>query len=109
VIDWENGGLADPSQELALVLFEFAGEDDERARTLCAAYVDAGGPGRIRDRGTFSMVIAQLGHIGEWALERWLEASHEPERERLSALVNEVLTRPLTMAGIDRLLGAVAT
>jgi Ser/Thr protein kinase RdoA (MazF antagonist) len=109
VIDWENGGLADPSQELALVLFEFAGEDDDRARTLYAAYVDDGGPGRIRDRGTFSMLIAQLGHIGEWALERWLGAGHGPERERLSALVDEVLMRPLTVAGIDRLLGAVAT
>ncbi len=109
VIDWENGGLADPSQELAVVLFEYAGEDDERARALYGAYVDAGGPGRIRDRGTFSMVIAQLGHIGEWALERWLEAGAGPERDRLSALVDEVLTRPLTLSGIDRLVDAVGT
>jgi len=34
VIDWENCGLADPSQELALVLFEFGLGDSERARTL---------------------------------------------------------------------------
>ena len=32
VIDWENCGLADPSQELALVLFEFGLGSPERAR-----------------------------------------------------------------------------
>ncbi|MFN8232478.1 MAG: phosphotransferase [Actinomycetota bacterium] len=107
VIDWENGGLADPSQELALVLFEFAADDVERAQGLHAAYADAGGPGRIRDRGTFAMVIAQLGHIGEWAIERWLAADEPSERDRLAALVCEVLDRPLTIAGIDRLIDAV--
>jgi Ser/Thr protein kinase RdoA (MazF antagonist) len=108
VIDWENGGLADPSQELALVLFEYADADEVRARALHAAYIEHGGPGRIRDRGTFAMVIAQLGHIAEWALERWLAADAPPERERLEALVGEVLDRPLTIAGIDRLVEAVS-
>jgi Phosphotransferase enzyme family len=108
VIDWENGGLADPSQELALVLFEFAEADDDRARALYGAYRDAGGPGRIRDRGSFSMLIAQIGHIGDWAYERWLAAEPGPERARLEDLVEDVLGRPLTLAGIDRLLDAVA-
>jgi len=107
VIDWENGGLADPSQELALVLFEYAGADVDRARALIGAYTDAGGPGRIRDRGAFAMVIAQLGHIAEWAIERWLAAHDPSERDRLAALVREVLDRPLTIAGIDRLIDAV--
>jgi aminoglycoside phosphotransferase (APT) family kinase protein len=109
VIDWENGGLADPSQELALVLFEYADGDPRRARALVGAYRDAGGPGRIVGRGTFSMTIAQLGHIAEWALERWLEAEGAAERERLEALVGEVLGRPLTIDAIDRLVEAVAS
>jgi Ser/Thr protein kinase RdoA (MazF antagonist) len=45
VIDWDNCGLADPAQELALVLVEFAADDEARARTLLDAYADAGGPG----------------------------------------------------------------
>ncbi len=109
VIDWENGGLADPSQELALLLFEFGDADDGRAHNLYRAYVNAGGPGRIRDRGTFSMLIAQLGHIGQWALQRWLGTEPGVERERLSETVGEVIDRPLTVAGVDRLIEAVAT
>ena len=65
VIDWDNCGAADPSHELANALFEFAGADPARARTLHRAYVAAGGPGRVTDRGSFSMAIAQLGHITE--------------------------------------------
>ncbi|HEY7478184.1 MAG TPA: aminoglycoside phosphotransferase family protein [Actinomycetota bacterium] len=109
VIDWENGGLADPSQELALVLFEYADADAHRAEALSRAYRDAGGPGHVRDRGAFAMVIAQLGHIAEWALERWLEAEEPGERDRLAALIGEVLDRPLTIAAIDQLVEAVGS
>ena len=65
VIDWENSGLADPSQELGLVLFEFGCGEPARARALYDAYLEAGGPGRIERPGNFSMVIAQIAHIGE--------------------------------------------
>ena len=34
VIDWENSGPADPSQELGCVLFEFARFDPGRVRAL---------------------------------------------------------------------------
>ena len=44
VIDWENSGPADPSQELGYVLFEFARSDPGRARDLVAAGRRAGGP-----------------------------------------------------------------
>ena len=37
VIDWENSGLADPTQELAVVLVEFACGDVDRARRLYGA------------------------------------------------------------------------
>ena len=52
VIDFENVGPADPSQELAMVLFEFGDDDPQRARHLHAAYVEAGGSGRVSRRAT---------------------------------------------------------
>ena len=109
VIDWENCGLADPSQELALVLFEFALGNPQRARALYRAYLDAGGPGRIDRRGSFSMLIAQLGHIGEDACARWLDPGEsEAERERQEVRVEEFIALPLTRDAIDGLL-AVTT
>ncbi len=108
VIDWENCGLADPAQELALVLFEFGMGNAERIRTIHDAYLDAGGPGRIDGAGTFSMLIAQLGHIGEDACLRWLDTT-EPadERARQAARADEFLTLSLTRRGIDQILDAV--
>ena len=107
VIDWENCGLADPGQELALVLFEFGMGDADRTRTIYDAYVDADGPGRIDGPGTFSMLIAQLGHIGEDACLRWLDTT-EPadERARQAARADEFLTLALTRRGIDEILDA---
>jgi Ser/Thr protein kinase RdoA (MazF antagonist) len=105
VIDWENGGLADPSQELALLLFEFGLGDAVRARLLYDAYVAAGGPGRIEGTGDFSMLIAQLGHITEYACVRWLEpGASEADRERAAAKVAEFTSRPVTREAIERLL-----
>jgi Ser/Thr protein kinase RdoA (MazF antagonist) len=110
VIDWENCGLADPSQELALVLFEFGLGSAERTRTLYQAYLEAGGPGRIERRGNFSMVIAQLGHIGENACERWLDPSESAvERKRQLARAEEFMALPLTRNAIEDLLGAVTS
>ena len=110
VIDWENCGLADPSQELALVLFEFGLGDPERARTLYEAYLDAGGPGRIDRRGNFSMLIAQLGHIGEDACKRWLDPGEsEVERSHQQARVEEFVAMPLATSTIDGMLTAVTS
>jgi aminoglycoside phosphotransferase (APT) family kinase protein len=67
VLDWDESGAADPSQELGYVLFEFGRSDPGRARALTGAYRDAGGPGWVRGRGDFTMLIAQLGHITEVA------------------------------------------
>lgn len=109
VIDWENCGLADPSQELAMVMFEFWGESPDRARALRDAYVDAGGPGRVDRPGHFSMAIAQLGHIGEIACTTWLDPS-EPavERERTVGRVAGFTQLALTRSTIDSLLDALA-
>jgi Ser/Thr protein kinase RdoA (MazF antagonist) len=108
VIDWENTGPADPSQELACVLFEFARDDSDRARALMAAYRDAGGPARVDRRGHFSMLIAQLGHIAEIAGRDWLEPNpRSPTRDGAAAWIGEVLDDPHTPDRLDALLAAV--
>jgi phosphotransferase family enzyme len=108
VIDWENSGLAEPSQELGLVLFEFGCGEAGRAGALYEAYRDAGGPGRIERPGNFSMVIAQLGHIGEIACQRWLDPSRSAEQEHNARRVDEFVTQPITRQAIDELLDAVS-
>ena len=108
VIDWDDCGLADPSYELAAVLWEFALGDPERARRLHGAYVAAGGPGRVERRADFSMLIAQIGHIGESTLDTWLDPATAPaERERQVERIAEFVEGDLTRAVIDRLLTAI--
>jgi thiamine kinase-like enzyme len=108
VIDFENVGPADPSQELAMVLYEF-GDDDEpaRARTLHTAYREAGGPGRVTRRGHFTMLVAEQAHIGQLACSRWVGATSEAERQRLAAWFLEIADDPVTLPRIDRILAAV--
>jgi Phosphotransferase enzyme family len=109
VIDWENCGLAEPGQELAGVIFEFWLGDPDRARELYRAYRRAGGPGRVDRRGSFSMTVAQLGHITESACRIWLDpATSEGERIRQEARVGEATGDPLTVGVIDEILDAVA-
>lgn len=108
VVDWDNSGLADPSQELGYVLFEFARSDVGRARTLCDAYRDGGGPGYVQRRGHFSMLIAQLGHITEIAAMDWLVPNRRsPDRAESAAWISEVFDDPHTRARLDDLLAAV--
>jgi thiamine kinase-like enzyme len=106
VIDWENSGLADPSQELAVVLFEYGRGHNGRTSTLYETYIDSGGPGRVRDTADFSMLIAQLGHIGETACQRWLDPSRAGERGRNEARINEFLNDRLTIDHIHKILAA---
>ena len=109
VIDWENGGLADPNQELGLVLFEFGLGDDERARVLYDAYLRAGGRGRIESAADFSMLIAQLGHITEYACVRWLApGATAADRACAADRVAEFTSRPHTMETLERLLDALS-
>ncbi|GAA2159776.1 phosphotransferase family enzyme [Humibacillus xanthopallidus] len=107
VIDFENLGPADPSQELAMVLFEFGDDDPARARTIHTAYLDGGGPGRVTRRGHFTMLVAEQAHIGQLACSRWVGASDAAERERLAAWFLEIPEDPVTLARIDRILAAV--
>jgi aminoglycoside phosphotransferase (APT) family kinase protein len=110
VLDWDQSGPADPSHELACVLFEFGRTDPGRARALTCAYADAGGPGEVARRGHFSMLIAQLGHITETAARDWLVPSRRtPTREDAQAWVGEVLDDPHTRQVLDALLAAART
>lgn len=108
VIDWEDSGLADPSQELGCVLFEFAGGDPGRAGALYRAYVDHGGPGRVDRPGHFSMLIAQLGHIGEAACCDWLVPNpRSPDRSDSAAWFAEFVDRPHDRVVLREILDAV--
>jgi Ser/Thr protein kinase RdoA (MazF antagonist) len=108
VIDWENTGPADPSHELACVLFEFGRSDAGRARELISAYKQAGGPATVSHRGHFSMLISQLGHITETAATDWLlPNSRSPDRADSAAWISEVLDEPHTRQLLDTLLEAV--
>ena len=104
VFDFDNAGLADPTQELALVLVEFSGDDAPRAQAIQHAYAEAGGPGRVDGPRDFAMVIAQLTHIVEEGCRRWLAATSDDERASNEAWVHEFLDRPLTRDVIERLL-----
>ena len=107
VIDFENLGPADPSQELAMVLFEFGDDDPSRARLLHTAYREAGGPARVTRRGHFTMLVAEQAHIGQLACSRWVGASSDSERERLASWFLEIPDDPVTLPRIDRVLAAV--
>jgi aminoglycoside phosphotransferase (APT) family kinase protein len=107
VIDWENSGPADPSQELGCVLFEFARSDPGRARALTKAYRDAGGPATVSRRGHFSMLIAQLGHITETAATDWLTPNpRSPQRADATAWIGETLDEPHTRELLQTILAA---
>jgi Ser/Thr protein kinase RdoA (MazF antagonist) len=108
VIDWENSGPADPSQELGCVLFEFARADPGRARALADAYRQAGGPAIVNRRGHFSMLIAQLGHITEIAATDWLTPNaRSPRRTDSAAWIGETLDEPHTRELLETILKAV--
>lgn len=106
-LDWDNAGPGDPAGELLLVLFEFALGDPARARALVGAYRAAGGPGRMRGRGDATILLAQQGHILEYACRAWLatDPGDTAERARLEAWAREGIDDPVTLETVDALLG----
>ncbi len=108
VIDWDDSGLADPSQELGCVLFEFARGDPGRIRALTHAYRQAGGPAVVNQRRHFSMLIAQLGHITEAAASDWLTPNpRSPQQADAEEWISGTLNEPHTRDLLDAILGAM--
>jgi Ser/Thr protein kinase RdoA (MazF antagonist) len=103
VFDFDNAGLADPSQELAVVLVEY-GAEPGRGGLIRAAYAEAGGPGRVEDATDFAMAIAQLSHILVEGCRRWLAADTDADRADNEGWVREFVDQPLTRAVIAALL-----
>jgi len=103
VFDFDNAGMADPSQELAAVMVEYCG-DRSRTRALRAGYEEAGGPGRVQDPTDFAMAIAQLDHIVAEGCRRWLGATTDERRSDNERWVREFIDRPLTLSVIHALL-----
>ncbi len=107
VLDWENSGAADPSQELGMVVFEYGCGEPQRMNELYAAYVGAGGPGRLRAPGDLTMLIANLGHIAEEGCRRWLAAGTDEARADNAAWVAEFLDDPVTVSTVEGILAGV--
>jgi aminoglycoside phosphotransferase (APT) family kinase protein len=108
LLDWDNCGPGDPSRELALVLFDFARTSPDRMAALYGAYREAGGPGRVRRPTDFSLLIAQLGHIGAMQMRRWLDpATSEAERAYTMSSIEEFLDDPLERTTIEAILAVV--
>jgi Phosphotransferase enzyme family len=108
VIDWENSGLADPNQELALVLFEYGRDHADRLRLLYESYIDNGGPGEVSNPRHFSMLIAQLGHLGERACQQWLDPTQISDRARNEHRITEFLNDRLKFDTINQILASTA-
>ena len=105
VIDFDNAGPAEPTRELAMVLFEFARTGRDRLHALVAAYEEAGGSGRVSRAEDFGVTIAQLHHIGRHQVLGWLHARDPEARARAHAGVEEFVGDPFRVGDVERLLG----
>ncbi len=107
IFDWENAGPGSPSQELGLAIYEYGDGDPTRMGALHRAYVEAGGPGRVRNPADLTMLSAQLTHILQIGCERWLTATSDADRTDNEHWVREFLDDPVTVPVIEGLLAAV--
>ena len=105
VFDFDNAGPAEPTRELAMVLFEFARTGRDRLHALVAAYEEAGGSGRVSRAEDFGVTIAQLHHIGRHQVLGWLHARDPEARARAHAGVEEFVGEPFRVGDVERLLG----
>ncbi len=105
VIDFDNAGPAEPTRELAMVLFEFTRTGRDRLHALVAAYEEAGGSGRVSRAEDFGVTIAQLHHIGRHQVLGWLQARDPEARARAHAGVEEFVGDPFRVGDVERLLG----
>ena len=106
VLDWENAGPGSPTQELGVALFEFGCGEPARMQALYAAYVAAGGPGRLAGPEDLTMLVAQTGHIAQEGCRRWLAAGTESARADNADWVAEFLDEPVTAHVVEAILRA---
>ena len=109
VIDWENCGLADPAQELPMIMIDFGCGDQRRITELYLSYRAAGGPARVSGYGSFTMVIAQFSHFWESALTAYLATDAEEDKAHSLERIAELLNPPLRVADLEEMLDTIAS
>ena len=110
VLDWENSGPGDPSQELGCVRLRVRrrGPRADRAPSTRRTSTPAG-PGGLERPADFTVLVAQLGHITEVGCARWLASTTEGERRHNEGWVREFVDDPVTVEKIERILAAVSS
>ena len=88
------------------MLFEFGRDNAIRVRGLREAYMDAGGPSRVRGPGDFDADRAARPHRRA-GCHLWLAAETDDHRARAAAIVEEFVTDALTRGVIADLLDAI--
>ena len=107
VIDWDNAGPAEATQELVMVIVGFWQGNPHRARHVYDAYRHAGGPGRIVEPSDFTMVLAQFGHFAAAAARRWMEPASPERKDSYEAWFREGWDQPFGMTEISEILHAL--
>jgi len=113
LLDWDDVGPASPGRELAYLLVAWHvhdGKPDAAAvRSTLGAYQAAGGPGRIRDEQSFSMLIAHMVNFlhaqAGVALDPDAGAGH---RQHACAEISDTLARLPTPGLIAQLISLAA-
>jgi len=94
VVDWENGGAADPEQELAMALAEFA-PDPAAVPAFLRAYVGAGGRPLSLAPTSFAMTLAVQSHLLEGYATDALDPAVAPEERQRAHFWTEDITAHL--------------
>jgi Ser/Thr protein kinase RdoA (MazF antagonist) len=106
VVDWENSGPEHAEQELASAVAEFVADPADAARFL-GAYEAAGGPARLRDRGSFAMTLIVQARLVRTYAGRALDPSFGSEdRARAASWVEDIAAHAFTLERVDGWLGA---
>ena len=113
LLDWDDVGPASPDRELACLLANWHVDDGEpdtgAVRRTLAAYRAAGGPGKIRDEQSFSMLIAHMLNFlhaqAGVALDPDAAAGH---RQHACAEISDTLARLPTPGLIAQLISLAA-
>ena len=88
-----------------MALIDFCYVDQDRTATFYAAYLDAGGPGRLVRREDFTMVIAQFGHFWEKDVEAYLAPdASDATKAHCLARIDEAMGSPLRLEHIEAVL-----